>query len=32
MVLQYAHRGMDALVVCPAKVHGPGKLSHGLNA
>jgi len=32
MVLQYAKKGMNALVVCPAKVHGPGKVSHGIAA
>jgi nucleoside-diphosphate-sugar epimerase len=32
MVLQYAKKGMNALVVCPAKVHGPGKVSHSIAA
>jgi len=32
MVLQYAMKGMNALVVCPSKVYGPGKTSHSLTA
>ena len=32
LVLQYAKEGMDAVIVCPSKVYGPGNISHSLTA
>lgn len=31
-ILQYARRGMNAVIVSPSKVHGPGNTSHALTA
>ena len=32
LVFQYAKEGMNAVVVCPSKVYGPGNISHSLTA
>jgi nucleoside-diphosphate-sugar epimerase len=32
LVLQYAGKGLDALVVSPPKIYGPGKVAHKHNA
>lgn len=32
LVLQYAKEGMNAFVVSPAKIYGPGNISHSLTA
>jgi len=32
LVLQYARQGMNAVIVSPSKVYGPGNISHSLTA
>ena len=32
IVLQYARKGMDTVIVSPSKVYGPGNISHSLTA
>ncbi len=32
MIIQYAREGMDAVIVSPSKVYGPGNISHSLTA
>jgi nucleoside-diphosphate-sugar epimerase len=32
LVLQFANKGMNVVIVCPSKVYGPGNTSHSLTA
>ncbi len=32
LVFDYTNKGMDAVVVCPSKIYGPGIISHSLTA